>query len=123
MTHVLVWIGVAVLGAFGALERFQVGNAIAARRPSNFPYGTFIVNLSGAFALGVLIGLSVTGDALLVLGTGFLGAYTTFSTWMVEAQRLGENGDWQFMCLYLFGSMLAGLGTAGLGWLLGGAIR
>jgi CrcB protein len=123
MIHVLVWIGVAAFGALGALERFQVGNAVAARRPSDFPYGTFVVNLSGGFALGVLTGLSLTGDELLVLGTGFLGAYSTFSTWMVEAQRLGENGDWQFMWLYLFGSMLAGLGTTGLGWLLGGAIR
>jgi len=122
MTDALVWIGVTVFGAFGALQRFRVANAVTARWPSDFPYGTFVVNLTGGFALGVLTGLSVTGDTLLVLGTGFLGAYTTFSTWMVEAQRLGENGEWPFLWLYLFGSMLAGLATTGGGWLLGAAI-
>ena len=71
---------------------------------------------------GLLTGLSVGGDALLVLGTGLLGGYTTFSTWMVEAQRLGEDGEWGLMWLYLLGSMLAGLAATGLGWLIGGAI-
>ncbi len=122
MTGVLVWIGVAALGALGALMRFRVANAVTARRPSDFPYGTFAVNLSGGFVLGVLTGLSLTGDTLLLLGTGFLGAYTTFSTWMVEAQRLGENGDWAFMWLYLFGSMLAGLAATGSGWLLASTV-
>ena len=80
-------------GAVGAYARFAVGTWVMARRPGAFPAGTFAVNLTGAFALGLLTGLAVTGDALLVLGTGLLGAYTTFSTWMVEAQRLGEDGD------------------------------
>lgn len=122
MTGVLVWLGLAVLGALGTLERFQVANAVTARRPSDFPFGTFVVNLTGGFTLGLLTGLSVTGDALLVLGTGFLGGYTTFSTWMVETQRLGENGEWSFLWFYLFGSMLAGLAATGLGWLLGAAL-
>jgi fluoride exporter len=122
VSGLLVWLGVAAFGALGALQRFQVGNAVTARRPSDFPLGTLFVNLTGGFALGLLTGLSVTGDTLLVLGTGFLGGYTTFSTWMVEAQRLGENGEWWFLWLYLFGSMLAGLITAGLGWIIGGAI-
>jgi CrcB protein len=72
--------------------------------------------------LGLLVGLSVTGTALFVAGTGFLGGYTTFSTWMVEAQRLGEDGDWTAMNLYLAASMLAGLLTTGAGWALGGAL-
>ena len=122
MTDVLVWLGVAGFGALGALGRFRVGNAVTERRPSDFPLGTFVVNLTGGFVLGLLTGLSVAGDALLVLGTGFLGGYTTFSTWMVEAQRLGETGEWWFLWLYLFGSMLAGLAATGLGWLAGGAL-
>lgn len=122
MTDVLVWLGVAGFGALGALGRFRVGNAVTARRPSDFPLGTFVVNLTGGFVLGLLTGLSVAGDALLVLGTGLLGGYTTFSTWMVEAQRLGETGEWWFLWLYLFGSMLAGLAATGLGWLVGGAL-
>ncbi len=50
-------------------------------------WGTLVVNLTGSFVLGLLTGLSVTGDALLLFGTGLLGAYTTFSTWMVESLR------------------------------------
>jgi fluoride exporter len=122
VTGLLVWLGVGALGALGALSRFRVGNVVTARRPSDFPLGTFVVNLTGGFVLGVLTGLSVSGDALLLLGTGFLGGYTTFSTWMFEAQRLGENGEWRFLWLYLFGSMLAGLAATGLGWLVGGAL-
>lgn len=123
MTTVLAWIGVGVFGALGAHARFSVGVVVTSRRPSDFPFGTFVVNLTGGFVLGLLTGLAVQGDALLVFGTGFLGAFTTFSTWMVEAQRLGEDGDWATMWLYLLGSMLAGLATTGLGWIIGDAIR
>ena len=122
MSGVLAWTGVALLGAAGAWARFHVGGLVTARRPSEFPFGTLAVNLGGGFLLGLLTGLSVSGDALLVLGTGLLGAYTTFSTWMVEAQRLGEDGELVAMSLYLLGSMVAGLGAAGAGWLLGGAL-
>jgi CrcB protein len=122
MSGVAAWVGVGVVGAAGAWARFAVGGAISARRPSDFPAGTFVVNITGGFALGLLVGLAVEGDVRLVAGTGFLGAYTTFSTWMVEAQRLGEDGDWATMWLYLLGSMAAGLAATGAGWLLGGAL-
>ncbi len=123
MITVLAWIGVGLFGALGAYGRFYVGGVVTSRHPSEFPYGTFVVNLTGGFVLGLLTGLAVQGDALLVFGTGLLGAYTTFSTWMVEAQRLGEDGDWALMWLYLFGSMLVGVAATGLGWLIGEAIR
>ena len=122
MTDALAWAGVAALGACGALARFAVGAAVTAWRPSDFPLGTFVVNLGGGFALGLLVGAGVAGNALLMLGTGLLGSYTTFSTWMVEAQRLGEDSQWTPMSLYLLGSMLAGLATTGLGWILGEAM-
>jgi fluoride exporter len=122
MSSALAWIGVGVFGAIGSWARFRVGLVVAARRPSDVPLGTFVVNLTGGFLLGLLTGLSVTGDALLVFGTGLLGGYTTFSTWMVEAQRLGEDGAWTLLWAYLLGSMLAGLAATGLGWLTGGAI-
>jgi CrcB protein len=122
MSSALAWAGVGVFGAIGSLARFHVGGLVAARRPSDFPFGTFVVNLTGGFLLGLLTGLSVTGDALLIFGTGLLGGYTTFSTWMVEAERLGEDGEWASMWAYLLGSMLAGLALTGLGWLLGEAI-
>jgi CrcB protein len=118
----LAWIGVGVFGAAGAYARFAMAATVTARRPGAFPWGTFVVNLTGGFALGVLTGLDVTGDALFVLGTGFLGGYTTFSTWMVEAQRLGEDAEFGLMAAYLFGSMVAGLAATGAGWALAGAL-
>lgn len=122
MIDVLPWIGVAVLGAFGALGRFTVDGAVSARWPSDFPFGTLAVNLSGGLALGALVGIGLAGDGLLVLGTGLLGGYTTFSTWMFETQRLGEDGEWRLMWLNLAGPMLAGLAATGLGWLMGAAL-
>jgi CrcB protein len=122
MSAALAWVGVGALGALGAWLRFALAAAITARRPSDFPFGTFTVNLSGGLALGVLNGAGISGDALLLFGTGLLGAYTTFSTWMVEAQRLGEDARWGLMQVYLLGSMAAGLATTGLGWLLAEAL-
>jgi CrcB protein len=122
MTGVLAWIGVGVFGAAGAYARYSAAAAITARRPGAFPWGTFAVNLTGGFALGVLTGLGVTGDALFVLGTGFLGGYTTFSTWMVESQRLGEDAEFALLAAYLLGSMVAGLATTGAGWALAEAL-
>ena len=122
MSGVAAWLGVGVLGAAGAYARFAVGGALTAWRPSDFPFGTFVVNITGGFVLGLLVGLGVDGDARLVAGIGFLGAYTTFSTWMVEAQRLGEDGEWATMWLYLLGSMGVGLAATGGGWLLGEAL-
>jgi fluoride exporter len=119
----LAWAGVAVFGALGALARFRVDQRVSARWPSDFPLGTLAVNLTGSFALGVLVGVSLPGRPLLVFGTGFLGGYTTFSTWMVESERLAEDGELWFMWINLFGSLGLGVLAAGLGWLAGGALR
>src|SRR5439155_4055304 len=85
----LVWIGVALLGGAGAVGRLVLDAAVSERAGDAFPWGTLVVNLSGAFALGLLAGADVAGDALLLAGTALLGSYTTFSTWMLESQRLG----------------------------------
>jgi fluoride exporter len=122
MITILTWIGVGVFGGIGALARFRVAGGVTARWPSAFPYGTFVVNVSGGFTLGLLTGLGVSDGAMLVFGTGLLGGYTTFSTWMVETERLGEDASWVPMSTYLFGSMLAGLVAGGAGWLLGGEL-
>ena len=123
MTGVAAWVGVGLVGAAGAYARFALAGAITARRPSAFPFGTFVVNLTGGFVLGLLAGMDVQGDARLIFGTGFLGAYTTFSTWMVESQRLGEDAEWPVMWMYLLGSMAGGLVATGAGWLLGEALK
>ena len=115
----LPWLGLGALGALGAFGRFTVDAAVSARWPGDFPFGTLVVNLSGGFVLGMLVGLEIPSDALLVVGTGLLGAYTTFSTWMVETQRLGEHGEWRLVWLNLVVPMVAGLAVTGLGLFVG----
>jgi CrcB protein len=123
MSGAAAWSALGALGALGAYTRFRLGAAVTARHPGAFPLGTFVVNATGTFVLGLLVGLDVQGDSRFVFGTGFLGAFTTFSTWMTEAQRLAEDGDWGTMGRYLAGSMAVGLALTGAGWLLGEALR
>jgi CrcB protein len=118
----LVWLGVAALGGVGAVARFALDSAVSQRAGSGFPYGTLAVNLTGAFLLGLLAGADVAGDALLLAGTATLGSYTTFSTWMLESHRLGEDGELGRMWLNLAGSLVAGLVVAFAGKALGGAL-
>jgi fluoride exporter len=92
VSGVLLWAGVAVLGGCGALARHALDALVSARAGGRFPAGTLAVNVSGSFLLGLVTGAALHGDALLLLGTGLLGAYTTFSTWMFETQRLAEEG-------------------------------
>jgi fluoride exporter len=118
----VVWIGVALLGGLGAVARFLLDGAVSERFGSRLPWGTFAVNITGAFALGVLAGASVRGDALMLAGVAALGSYTTFSTWMLETQRLGEQGERSALALNLVGSLALGLAAAELGRLLGGLL-
>ena len=108
----MVVIGIAVAGALGALARYGLDELIG-RRSGAFPWGIFVVNITGAFLIGVMV------EALeprfedswvrLAVVTGFLGAYTTFSTWMVQRT-------------YLATSIAGGLAAGTLGWLLGAAL-
>ena len=119
----VVWGGLAVCGGLGAVARYTVDTAVTARMRHPFPSGILLVNLSGAFVLGLLVGLGAGADLLAVAGTGFLGGYTTFSTWMVQAERLGADGRRGLMLAYWIGSMVGGLATAGAGWAVGAAVR
>jgi fluoride exporter len=114
-------LGIGLFGAVGAIARFLLDGVVSVRASSSLPWGTLVVNLTGAFTLGFVTG-KLSGDAQLLVGTGLLGGYTTFSTWMVETQRLGEDSRWGVMYAYLLGSMAGGLVTTGLGWLLGEAL-
>jgi fluoride exporter len=119
---VLVVVAVAALGGLGAVARRLVDGAVSQRLGRPLPFGTLAVNLSGAFALGVLAGAAVDGDALRPAGLGLLGSYTTFSTWMLESHRLAEDGALRLSLLNLAGSLAAGLGVAALGHWLGSAL-
>ena len=118
----LVWIGVALLGGLAALLRFRLDAFVQTRVAGEFPLGTLVVNLSGSFCLGLLVGLSVAGDALLLAGTATLGSFTTFSTWMLETERLGEEGEERLAGANIVVSLIAGLAATIAGWLLGAAL-
>lgn len=116
------WLTIAVLGGVGALLRVVVGLVVARRAGAGFPVGTLAANLSGAFALGVLVGIGPGGTVMRTIGTGLLGAYTTFSTWMVETDRLVRLGRRDRAFLNVVGSLVAGLALAWLGRSIGRSV-
>ena len=115
-------LGVGVLGGIGAIARFVFDGAVSDRAGRGFPFGTLAVNLTGAFALGTLGALALGADADRLIGTGLIGAYTTFSTWALESHRLGEGGRAGLGALNLIGSLALGLAAAWLGQRLGAAL-
>ena len=114
-----VWLGVACLGGIGALARFLIDGSVNARVQSDFPWGTFLINVSGSFALGLLVGAAVSGEALVLAGTATLGGFTTFSTWVLETNRLGEEDDRLILVVNIAGTLVAGLVAAYVGQTVG----
>lgn len=117
-----VWISVAILGSLGSIARFLLDGAVSARSSSSFPLGTLVVNASGALILGLLTGLALSGEALVLAGSATIGSYTTFSTWMLETHRLGEDGQLLGGALNVLASIVVGLGAALLGRSIGAAL-
>jgi CrcB protein len=122
MNGLLLAAGVGVLGGLGSVVRFAVYRAVVRVDPTDFPLGTFIVNVAGAFLLGLLFGVHAVHDVALVAGLGFLGGLTTFSTWIYESERLAVDGSPAGALRNIVLSTLAGLGAVALGALLGGAL-
>jgi fluoride exporter len=118
----LVVLGVGLVGGLGAIARFLLDGAVAGRVGRDFPYGTLAVNLLGAFVLGVLVGAAVSTDTYRLLGTGLIGAFTTFSTWALESHRLGEDGQLRLGALNFAVSLALGLTAAWAGRRLGMAL-
>jgi CrcB protein len=116
------WLGIALLGGVGAVARLLLDARVSDRVGGDFPLGTLVVNLLGSLVLGALAGAAVRGAAAELLGTGLVGAFTTFSTWMLESQRLAEGGRGSMAVLNLLLSLLAGLGAAWAGFHLGRAL-
>jgi CrcB protein len=117
-------LGVAVAGAAGALARYGLEGVVSRRAPGAFPWGTFVVNVTGAFALGfiftVLTGrFRVSPSLRTTLTVGFLGAYTTFSTLSLETFRLIEDRAYLLAAANSFGSLVAGLVAVYAGVVLG----
>ena len=118
----LGWIAVGLLGGVAAAARFLIDAEIAARTGGDFPLGIFVVNVSGAFALGLLAGLALDGAALTIVAGGGIGSFTTFSTWILDSHRLGAAGQARLAWLNIGLSLAAGLAAVTLGHWLGGVL-
>ena len=123
----MIYLLIAIGGAAGAVSRYAVDDTLTRLFGGAFPVGTLVVNLSGSFLLGVLFALvversSLPSDIRAPVMIGFIGAYTTFSTWMLESARLMESGAWLLAAANLGGSVLLGLIAVFAGLAVGRAI-
>ncbi len=113
------WLLFVVALAVGAPARYVVDRLVTEATGGRFPWGTALINVSGSFVLGLLTGLGLyhglSTDARLVLGTGFCGAYTTFSTFTFETVRLAERGQSRAAVLNVVLSTGGALAAAAVG--------
>lgn len=114
---------VAIGGALGAMARYGVAVVLAPFWSSQFPLATFLINVSGSFILGFFTTFAVEKSSIeplwrLLVATGFVGAYTTFSTFEYETQRLVESGATMFAVANVVGSVAAGFAAVQLGVML-----
>ena len=116
------WIAVGLLGGVAAAARFAIDAEIAARVQGPFPLGILAVNLSGALALGLVAGLALHGEALVIVAGGGIGSFTTFSTWILDSHRLDLAGQARLAWLNIAVSLVAGFAAVSLGHWLGGAL-
>jgi fluoride exporter len=114
---------VGAAGAVGAVARYLLDGLVQDRTSGSFPAGTLAVNLSGSFVLGVVTGFALHHPALhftaAVVGAGFCGAFTTWSTTSWETVRLAEEGDGRTALTQLAANIAGCLATAGLGLAVG----
>lgn len=117
---VALWAGVMMIGGIGSVVRYMVDRTVARRTAGSFPFGTLTVNISGAVLLGFISGLTLSHHAALLTGTAFVGAYTTFSTWMLETQRLAEERQFGPAAANVVISVVLGVAAAFAGqWIAG----
>lgn len=119
MSSPLIVLAIALIGGLGAVCRFAIHRAIVLVNPDDFPLGTFIVNILGSLVAGVLLGAAVGHDAHWLAAVAFLGAFTTFSTWMFETERLAADGYARTAVVNIVISSALGIGAVALGVLLG----
>jgi CrcB protein len=114
-----VWLAFLTAAAIGAPARYLIDGLVQDRTDGAFPWGTFVVNVSGCLVLGVLTGLGLyhglDAATRTVLGTGGIGAYTTFSTFTFETVRLAEEGAINEALRNVAASFLVGLSAASVG--------
>lgn len=120
--NVAIWAGVMLIGGLGSVARFMVDRAVARRAARSFPFGTLTVNVTGAVLLGFITGLALSHNLALLVGTAFVGAYTTFSTWMLETQRLTEERQVVPAVANIVVSVVLGVGAAAAGQTIAGLL-
>jgi CrcB protein len=115
----VTFLAVVAAGGGGALARYLVDGAVQTRVGGVFPWGTFVINVTGSLLLGVVVGLALYQGLpeaeRTILGTGFCGAYTTYSTFSFETMRLVEDGARRSALLNVLASTACGLLAAGAG--------
>jgi CrcB protein len=115
----MLTLGVTLAAAVGAVARYVVDQVLRNRTSGSFPFGTLLVNVSGSLLLGLVVGLGLhhglASTPRAVLGAGFAGGYTTFSTWAWETLALAEDGWSARAALNAVGSIVAGLAAAAVG--------
>ncbi|SRR5579884_105468 len=123
MNSLLLTGGVGIAGALGAVTRYLLGRFIAEQSGSQIPWGTFIINITGSFLIGLVFALTarnfISPALQSMLATGFLGGYTTFSTMNWEGFQLARGGSSVQCFLYLGGSFVFGLVAEVLGMTIG----
>ena len=117
--NVLLWTAVVLIGGAGSVLRFLADGMVASAAGRDFPLGSLAVNVSGAVILGLITGLALGHDQALLAGTAAVGSYTTFSTWMLETQRLTEERQHGKALVNIVLSLAAGIAAAALGRLIG----
>lgn len=119
----LLFLVIAVAGGAGAVCRFVLDGLLTSLSEADFPWPTVLINITGSLLLGLITGFAVSGllpEAWrLVLGTGFLGGYTTFSTASVDTVRLLQQRRWTAGMVHGLGALVIAIGAAGLGLGLG----
>jgi fluoride exporter len=118
----VLWVGLG--GFLGANARYLLGGWIASRLGVGFPYGTYVINVSGSFILGFFLAFAqdrawVGPSARLLFAVGFVGAYTTFSTFEYESIRLLQDKELLLGAVYLIGSVVLGSAAVIAGIALG----
>jgi fluoride exporter len=115
----LAWIAVGLLGGLAAGARFVLDHEIGLRADGPYPLGILAVNLSGALVIGVVAGAGLDGAALTIVAGGAIGSFTTFSTWILDSQRLAEADLVRLAALNIGLSVTAGFAAVALGHWLG----